>query len=77
MLGPPHANVNDLCTIITAPRRPCRKNWGPSWVVLAGNSLVFYREPPPTAPCTVWVSVREGSSGGHEGFRHNFYRPQA
>ncbi|KAI4577833.1 hypothetical protein MJT46_019364 [Ovis ammon polii x Ovis aries] len=30
------------------------KNWGPSWVVLAGNSLVFYREPPPTAPSTAW-----------------------
>ncbi|XP_057558101.1 rho GTPase-activating protein 9 isoform X2 [Hippopotamus amphibius kiboko] len=41
-------------TRIAQGGRKLRKNWGPSWVVLAGNSLVFYREPPPTAPCTVW-----------------------
>ncbi|XP_054938645.1 rho GTPase-activating protein 9 isoform X2 [Physeter macrocephalus] len=41
-------------TKIAQGGRKLRKNWGPSWVVLAGNSLVFYREPPPTAPCTVW-----------------------
>ncbi|XP_026962574.1 rho GTPase-activating protein 9 isoform X3 [Sagmatias obliquidens] len=41
-------------TKIAQGGRKLRKNWGPSWVVLAGNSLVFYREAPPTAPCTVW-----------------------
>ncbi|XP_061060514.1 rho GTPase-activating protein 9 isoform X1 [Eubalaena glacialis] len=41
-------------TKIAQGGRKLRKNWGPSWVVLAGNSLVFYREPPPIAPCTVW-----------------------
>ncbi|XP_033722309.1 rho GTPase-activating protein 9 isoform X3 [Tursiops truncatus] len=41
-------------TKIAQGGRKLRKNWGPSWVVLAGNSLVFYREPPPTVPCTVW-----------------------
>ncbi|TKC46841.1 hypothetical protein EI555_015251, partial [Monodon monoceros] len=41
-------------TKIAQGGRKLRKNWGPSWVVLAGNSLVFYREPPPTAPCTIW-----------------------
>ncbi|KAI2566568.1 Rho GTPase activating protein 9, partial [Homo sapiens] len=37
-------------TKIAQGGRKLRKNWGPSWVVLTGNSLVFYREPPPTAP---------------------------
>lgn len=46
-------------------------------MVLAGNSLVFYREQPPTAPSTAWVSVREGRSGELGGFRHPFYSPQA
>ncbi|XP_031318145.1 rho GTPase-activating protein 9 isoform X2 [Camelus dromedarius] len=41
-------------TKIAQGGRKLRKNWGPSWVVLAGNSLVFYREPPTTAPSTVW-----------------------
>uniref|UniRef100_A0A8C3WC75 Rho GTPase activating protein 9 n=1 Tax=Catagonus wagneri TaxID=51154 RepID=A0A8C3WC75_9CETA len=41
-------------TKIAQGGRKLRKNWAPSWVVLAGNSLVFYREPPPTAPSTVW-----------------------
>ncbi|XP_036750740.2 rho GTPase-activating protein 9 isoform X2 [Manis pentadactyla] len=41
-------------TKIAQGGRKLRKNWGPSWVVLAGNSLVFYREPPPTAPSSVW-----------------------
>lgn len=41
-------------TKIAQGGRKLRKNWGPSWVVLAGNSLVFYREPPPTAPATAW-----------------------
>ncbi|KAJ1061791.1 hypothetical protein K5549_002826 [Capra hircus] len=41
-------------TKIAQGGRKLRKNWGPSWVVLAGNSLVFYREPPPTAPSTAW-----------------------
>ncbi|NXI62192.1 RHG09 protein, partial [Anseranas semipalmata] len=29
-----------------------RKSWGVSWVVLAGNSLVFYKEPKGPAPAT-------------------------
>nr|XP_019598008.1 PREDICTED: rho GTPase-activating protein 9 isoform X1 [Rhinolophus sinicus]XP_019598009.1 PREDICTED: rho GTPase-activating protein 9 isoform X1 [Rhinolophus sinicus] len=41
-------------TKIAQGGRKLRKNWGPSWVVLAGNSLVFYREPPPTAPSSAW-----------------------
>lgn len=49
--------------LLPPPPRPCRKNWAPSWVVLAGNSLVFYREPPPAAPSSAWVSVREGREG--------------
>ena len=46
-------------------------------MVLAGNSLVFYREQPPTAPSTAWVSVRQGRSGELGGFRHPFYSPPA
>ncbi|KAL0611842.1 Rho GTPase-activating protein 9 [Plecturocebus cupreus] len=41
-------------TKIAQGGRKLRKNWGRSWVVLAGNSLVFYREPPPTAPSSGW-----------------------
>ncbi|XP_040839121.1 rho GTPase-activating protein 9 isoform X2 [Ochotona curzoniae] len=41
-------------TKIAQGGRKLRKNWGPAWVVLAGNSLVFYREPPPTAPSSGW-----------------------
>ncbi|XP_030794336.1 rho GTPase-activating protein 9 isoform X4 [Rhinopithecus roxellana] len=41
-------------TKIAQGGRKLRKNWGPSWVVLTGNSLVFYREPPPTAPSSGW-----------------------
>ncbi|XP_017205972.3 rho GTPase-activating protein 9 isoform X2 [Oryctolagus cuniculus] len=41
-------------TKIAQGGRKLRKNWGQSWVVLAGNSLVFYREPPPTAPSAGW-----------------------
>lgn len=33
-------------------------------MVLAGNSLVFYREPPPAGPSNVWVRVKEGWGGG-------------
>ncbi|XP_033619631.1 rho GTPase-activating protein 9 isoform X2 [Fukomys damarensis] len=43
-------------TKIAQGGRKLRKNWAPAWVVLAGNSLVFYREPPPpTAPSTGWA----------------------
>ncbi|XP_048216991.1 rho GTPase-activating protein 9 isoform X3 [Perognathus longimembris pacificus] len=43
-------------TKIAQGGRKLRKNWGPSWVVLAGNSLMFYREPPPpTAPSPGWA----------------------
>ncbi|XP_037370951.1 rho GTPase-activating protein 9 [Talpa occidentalis] len=41
-------------TKIAQGGRKVRKSWGASWVVLAGNSLVFYREPPPAAPSSVW-----------------------
>ncbi|XP_006740116.1 rho GTPase-activating protein 9 isoform X1 [Leptonychotes weddellii] len=41
-------------TKIALGGRKLRKNWSPSWVVLAGNSLVFYREPPPAAPSSIW-----------------------
>ncbi|XP_060051036.1 rho GTPase-activating protein 9 isoform X1 [Erinaceus europaeus] len=43
-------------TKIAQGGRKLRKNWGPSWVVLAGNSLVFYREPPPAGPgpSSIW-----------------------
>ncbi|XP_019513110.1 PREDICTED: rho GTPase-activating protein 9 [Hipposideros armiger] len=41
-------------TKIAQGGRKLRKNWGSSWVVLAGNSLMFYREPPPTAPSSAW-----------------------
>ncbi|XP_070127892.1 rho GTPase-activating protein 9 isoform X5 [Equus przewalskii] len=42
-------------TKIAQGGRKLRKNWGPSWVVLAGNSLMFYREPPPPAPSPLWA----------------------
>ncbi|XP_009470684.1 PREDICTED: rho GTPase-activating protein 9 [Nipponia nippon] len=40
-----------------------QKSWGVSWVVLAGNSLIFYKEPKGPAP-TVWcpASSRPESS---------------
>ncbi|XP_055973497.1 rho GTPase-activating protein 9 [Sorex fumeus] len=41
-------------TKIALGGRKLRKNWSPSWVVLAGNSLVFYREPPPSGPSALW-----------------------
>ncbi|XP_045729086.1 rho GTPase-activating protein 9 isoform X6 [Mirounga angustirostris] len=41
-------------TKIALGGRKLRKNWSPSWVVLAGNSLMFYREPPPAAPSSIW-----------------------
>ncbi|XP_071077110.1 rho GTPase-activating protein 9 isoform X3 [Desmodus rotundus] len=41
-------------TKIAQGGRKLRKSWAPSWVVLTGNSLVFYREPPPTAPSSAW-----------------------
>ncbi|XP_037700903.1 rho GTPase-activating protein 9 isoform X3 [Choloepus didactylus] len=41
-------------TKIAQGGRKLRKNWGPSWVVLTGNSLVFYREPPATVPSSGW-----------------------
>nr|XP_020734106.1 rho GTPase-activating protein 9 isoform X6 [Odocoileus virginianus texanus] len=47
-------------TKIAQGGRKLRKNWGPSWVVLAGNSLVFYREQPPTAPSTAWIRTVPG-----------------
>ncbi|CAN0005813.1 unnamed protein product [Bubo scandiacus] len=40
-------------TKIAEGGRKLRKNWGVSWVVLAGNSLIFYKEPKGVAP-TAW-----------------------
>ncbi|XP_056653762.1 rho GTPase-activating protein 9 [Monodelphis domestica] len=37
-------------TKIAEGGRKLRKNWGSSWVVLAGNSLVFYKVPPTSTP---------------------------
>ncbi|XP_068519534.1 rho GTPase-activating protein 9 isoform X1 [Anas acuta] len=39
-------------TKIAEGGRKLRKSWGVSWVVLAGNSLVFYKEPKGPAPAT-------------------------
>ncbi|KAM6154176.1 rho GTPase-activating protein 9 isoform 2-T2 [Erethizon dorsatum] len=44
-------------TKIAQGGRKLRKNWAPAWVVLAGNSLVFYREPPPPAPSSGWAPL--------------------
>ncbi|KAM9252226.1 LOW QUALITY PROTEIN: rho GTPase-activating protein 9 [Cariama cristata] len=40
-------------TKIAEGGRKLRKSWGVSWVVLAGNSLIFYKEPKGPAP-TAW-----------------------
>ncbi|XP_027710866.1 rho GTPase-activating protein 9 isoform X3 [Vombatus ursinus] len=42
-------------TKIAEGGRKLRKNWGSSWVVLAGNSLVFYKVPPTSVPA-VWAT---------------------
>lgn len=34
-----------------------RKNWSPSWVVLVGNSLVFFKDPKSQTPSS-WVSTK-------------------
>lgn len=34
----------------------CRKNWNPSWVVLVGNSLVFFKDPKSQNPDS-WVRL--------------------
>ncbi|NXK55575.1 RHG09 protein, partial [Chauna torquata] len=39
-------------TKIAEGGRKLRKSWGVSWVVLAGNSLIFYKEPKGPAPAT-------------------------
>ncbi|NWI29820.1 RHG09 protein, partial [Sula dactylatra] len=50
-------------TKIAEGGRKLRKSWGVSWVVLAGNSLIFYKDPKGPAP-TAWcpVSSRPESS---------------
>ncbi|KAM6106920.1 LOW QUALITY PROTEIN: rho GTPase-activating protein 9 [Phoenicopterus ruber ruber] len=50
-------------TKIAEGGRKLRKSWGISWVVLAGNSLIFYKEPKGPAP-TAWcpASSRPESS---------------
>lgn len=35
----------------------CRKNWSPSWVVLVGNSLVFFKDPKSQTPSS-WVRAQ-------------------
>lgn len=49
LLDDPHEERSGLLnmTKIAQGGRKLRKNWGPAWVVLTGNSLVFYRERPP------------------------------
>uniref|UniRef100_A0A8C9KNS4 Rho GTPase activating protein 9 n=1 Tax=Panthera tigris altaica TaxID=74533 RepID=A0A8C9KNS4_PANTA len=66
VLDDPHVSVPFPCAGQDphCPTPQFLKNWSSSWVVLAGNSLVFYREPPPAAPSSIWVSVREGRRGG-------------
>ncbi|NXC44598.1 RHG09 protein, partial [Penelope pileata] len=39
-------------TKIAEGGRKLRKSWGVSWVLLAGNSLIFYKEPKGPAPAT-------------------------
>lgn len=54
----PHEEKSGLInmTKIAQGGRKLRKNWGPAWVVLTGNSLVFYRErPPQSAPSQGWA----------------------
>ncbi|XP_071656094.1 rho GTPase-activating protein 9 isoform X3 [Patagioenas fasciata] len=50
-------------TKIAEGGRKLRKSWGVSWVVLAGNSLIFYKEPKGPAPAA-WcpTSTRPESS---------------
>ncbi|XP_041527559.1 rho GTPase-activating protein 9 isoform X2 [Microtus oregoni] len=57
-LDDPHEEKSGLInmTKIAQGGRKLRKNWGPAWVVLTGNSLVFYRErPPQSAPSQGWA----------------------
>lgn len=57
-LDDPHEEKSGLInmTKIAQGGRKLRKNWGPAWVVLTGNSLVFYRERPPQfAPSQGWA----------------------
>ncbi|KAL1775098.1 rho GTPase-activating protein 9 isoform X1 [Sigmodon hispidus] len=54
----PHEEKSGLInmTKIAQGGRKLRKNWGPAWVVLTGNSLVFYRErPPQSVPSQGWA----------------------
>lgn len=39
-----------------------RKNWSPSWVVLVGNSLVFFKDPKSQTPSS-WVRAWKSTSG--------------
>ncbi|XP_051931973.1 rho GTPase-activating protein 15 isoform X2 [Hippocampus zosterae] len=39
-------------TKIAEGGRKLRKNWSPSWVVLVGNSLVFFKDPKSQMPCS-------------------------
>uniref|UniRef100_A0A3Q3DPM8 Rho GTPase activating protein 9 n=1 Tax=Hippocampus comes TaxID=109280 RepID=A0A3Q3DPM8_HIPCM len=39
-------------TKIAEGGRKLRKNWSPSWVVLVGNSLVFFKDPKSQTPCS-------------------------
>uniref|UniRef100_A0A6I8N869 Rho GTPase activating protein 9 n=1 Tax=Ornithorhynchus anatinus TaxID=9258 RepID=A0A6I8N869_ORNAN len=44
-------------TKIAEGGRKLKKNWTTAWVVLAGNSLVFYRDPPASSP-VLWGPAR-------------------
>ncbi|EGW02274.1 Rho GTPase-activating protein 9 [Cricetulus griseus] len=73
-LDDPHEEMSGLInmTKIAQGGRKLRKNWGPAWVVLTGNSLVFYRErPPQCAPSQGWdrenpLELRLSGSGPAE-----------
>ncbi|XP_052020839.1 rho GTPase-activating protein 9 isoform X1 [Apodemus sylvaticus] len=58
LLDDPHEERSGLLnmTKIAQGGRKLRKNWGPAWVVLTGDSLVFYRErPPQSVPYQGWA----------------------
>lgn len=70
-LDDPHEEKSGLInmTKIAQGGRKLRKNWGPAWVVLTGNSLVFYRErPPQSAPSQGWVSIGQGEQQEFGGY---------
>uniref|UniRef100_A0A3Q3J726 Rho-GAP domain-containing protein n=1 Tax=Monopterus albus TaxID=43700 RepID=A0A3Q3J726_MONAL len=61
-------------TKIAEGGRKLRKNWSPSWVVLVGNSLVFFKDPKSQTPSS-WKpgNSRPESSVDLRGFTRAFY----